>query len=224
MNKDLMFSSDSGEWDTPQDLIDDLAQVFDWNLDVCASRPNVCSNYYSLDRGQNALELPWEGDLWWCNFPYGRGSFEWINKGVKSVRDNGGVGVFISPARTDTKATQYLMNNSNLVVFISGRLVFGSDQSWVTRHEKSMELSQKKAVAAIKKVGGKLIKNRHVLNMLKIDWSDYDVGFSFDEWMEMDYLKKDAAPFPSMLAVVGHGLTEKQAKKLSSYGVVATIE
>ena len=43
MNTDLMFSSKTGKWDTPDDLIADLATVFDWDCDVCAERPNVCS-------------------------------------------------------------------------------------------------------------------------------------------------------------------------------------
>lgn len=42
MNTDLMFSSKTDKWNTPKHVIDDLATVFKWDLDVCASGPNVC--------------------------------------------------------------------------------------------------------------------------------------------------------------------------------------
>jgi hypothetical protein len=41
-----------------------------WDLDVCAEElAHVCARYYSLERGQNGLILPWHGDVW-CNPPW----------------------------------------------------------------------------------------------------------------------------------------------------------
>ena len=61
LNTDLMFSSKTGKYDTPNDLITDLATVFDWDRDVCADRPNVCDFYYNEE--DDAFKQNWLG---WC--------------------------------------------------------------------------------------------------------------------------------------------------------------
>jgi hypothetical protein len=40
MNTDLMFSSKSDEWETPQDLFDKLNEEFHFTLDPCATHEN----------------------------------------------------------------------------------------------------------------------------------------------------------------------------------------
>ncbi len=125
MNTDLMFSSKTDKWDTPTDLVADLATVFDWDLDVCASGPNVCSNYYS--EADNGLAKPW-GKLNWCNPPYGRGvsgSGPWLGRAHCAWISERKTTVFLIPARTDVKWWQDHVPAASLVVFIRGRLKFG---------------------------------------------------------------------------------------------------
>ena len=40
INKGL-FTSNSGEWETPQELFDELDEEFHFNLDPCATRKNA---------------------------------------------------------------------------------------------------------------------------------------------------------------------------------------
>lgn len=128
MTSKVHFSSASGKWETPVDLVEDLATVFQWDLDVCASRPNVCENYYI--EAQQGLSMPWEG-LCWMNPPYGRGSgiWHWMAraKEVGSGVDN--TVVCLLPARPDTKWWNMSVPWASLVVFIEGRLKFGDAKS-----------------------------------------------------------------------------------------------
>ena len=127
MNKELMFSSKTGKYDTPADLIADLNTVFKWNLDVCASRPNVCDVYYN--ELENGLISPW-GLLNFCNPPYGRGDNgckPWLEKGVHVWLQEAKTTVFLIPARTDTNWWHDSVPHASQVVFIRGRLKFGDE-------------------------------------------------------------------------------------------------
>lgn len=45
-----MFSSDTCEWSTPQELFDALNRVFNFTLDPCASPENAkCRNFYTVE-------------------------------------------------------------------------------------------------------------------------------------------------------------------------------
>lgn len=131
MNTTLMFSSVTDKWDTPKDLIDDLATVFDWDLDVCASRANVCEMYFSEKEDGLAPWSIWNDySLCWMNPPYGRQIGVWMNKaricgnGLHGLRKNTSV-VCLVPARTDTLWWQNNVRDASHVVFIKGRLKFG---------------------------------------------------------------------------------------------------
>ena len=51
MNTDLMFSSKTDKWETPQDFFDKLNDEFNFTLDVCALPENAkCSNYYTPEQ------------------------------------------------------------------------------------------------------------------------------------------------------------------------------
>lgn len=115
------FSSSSGKWETPPDLVADLATVFDWDLDVC-------ENYYSPD--QDGLSLPWDG-LCWMNPPYGRGSgiWYWMARAKEVGSRKGDTVVCLLPARPDTRWWHSTVPWASLVVFIRGRLKFSSSKS-----------------------------------------------------------------------------------------------
>ena len=128
----VLFSSDMGEWNTPPDLVADMAEVFKWALDACASGPNVCENYYNAE--QNSLLKPWRGMVW-MNPPYGRGIGKWMQKAVSETetRYPDTTVVCLVPARTDTIWWHTAMPHSTVVVFIEGRLTFGSHEYWQQR-------------------------------------------------------------------------------------------
>lgn len=116
-------SSKKGNWKTPKDLVKDLATVFKWNLDVCASEPNVCANFYSPE--DDGLTRPWHG-LCWMNSPYGRKRLidAWMRKARIQGMKPGTTVVCLPPARTSTRWWQDNVLAASLVVFIKGRLRF----------------------------------------------------------------------------------------------------
>lgn len=60
MNTDVMFSSATDEWETPQDFFDKLDSEFHFTLDVCATDENAkCPNYFT--RAQDGLSRGWGG-------------------------------------------------------------------------------------------------------------------------------------------------------------------
>ncbi len=100
MNTDLMFSSKTDLWATPQDFFDKLNQEFDFNLDVCALPENAkCKNYYSPE--VDGLSQRW-GDVY---------------------------GVMLLPARTDTKWFHSYVYNKAEIRFVKGRLKFGNSKN-----------------------------------------------------------------------------------------------
>lgn len=61
---------DTNSRGTPQCIIDCINEHWPIQLDACASAWNAkCENYYSLERGEDSLALPWRGGTW-CNPPY----------------------------------------------------------------------------------------------------------------------------------------------------------
>lgn len=128
MNTELMFSSKTDLWETPQDLFDKLNNEFQFTLDVCATPENAkCDKFYTEE--QDGLEHPWEGTVW-CNPPYGRGIGQWVRRALfASV--SGATVVMLLPARTDTKwFHDYIYKRNNVEIrFIRGRLKFGGSKN-----------------------------------------------------------------------------------------------
>lgn len=125
MNTDVMFSSKTDDWETPQDLFDKLDQEFEFNLDVCATRDNrKCRNFYTKEL--DGLKQDWHG-VCWMNPPYGREIGKWVQKAYEeSLR--GSTVVCLLPSRTDTRWWHdYCMKGE--VRFIKGRLKFGNSKN-----------------------------------------------------------------------------------------------
>lgn len=129
--------SNSGEWETPPDLVADLGPAFGWSLDVCASRANVCENFYSPK--DNGLIQHWEG-LCWMNPPYGRSRHidQWMQRARRLGNGTDTAVVCLPPARTSTRWWHDNAPFASLVVLIKGRLVFGSDEYWAWVWEQKM--------------------------------------------------------------------------------------
>lgn len=79
---DVLFSSKSVVWETPQDLFDKLNAEFHFDLDVCALPENAkCKRYYTPE--DDGLSQPWNG-VCWCNPPYGRTIGKWVQKAYET--------------------------------------------------------------------------------------------------------------------------------------------
>ena len=122
-NADLMFSSKTDMWATPQDVFDKLNEEFNFNTDVCASSTNAkCSHYYT--KQDNGLLQDWKGTCF-MNPPYGRTIGEWVSKAYKEST-KGATIVCLLPSRTDTRWWHdNIIDNDAEVRFIKGRLKFG---------------------------------------------------------------------------------------------------
>lgn len=121
MNRDVLFSSKTDEWETPQQLFDKLDNEFHFNLDACATAQNAkASRFYT--REDDGLSHPWVGTVW-CNPPYGRQIAAWVRKGLRESW-GGATVVMLLPARTDTKwFHDYILHRAE-VRFLRGRLKF----------------------------------------------------------------------------------------------------
>lgn len=126
MKTDVMFSSASGRWDTPQDFYDRLNKEFHFTLDPCADDLNhKCDKYYTEE--QDGLAQDWSGERVFCNPPYGREVHKWVSKCFTEVY--GGdcpLAVMLLNARTDTRWFHDYIYNRAEVRFVKGRLSFGN--------------------------------------------------------------------------------------------------
>lgn len=119
------FSSKTDLWATPQDFFDKYNSIYDFTLDVCATKENTkCSTYFTQE--QNGLLQDWFG-VCWMNPPYGREIGLWMKKAYESSLQ-GAIVVCLVPARTDTNWWHnYAMKGQ--IEFIKGRLKFGDSKN-----------------------------------------------------------------------------------------------
>ena len=145
-----LFSSNTGEWETPQGLFDKLNSIFNFTLDVCAdSNTAKCRDYFTKE--DDGLAKKWDG-VCWMNPPYGNpeqpcakncfkkgcqkrgyhitkyvpGVIDWVNKARDEFSSlNAGTVVCLLPARTDTNWFKTCFS-AKYLLFLHGRLRFGS--------------------------------------------------------------------------------------------------
>ena len=129
MKKDVLFSSKTDLWATPQDFFDKLNEEFDFNLDPCANSDNAkCKKYFTLD--DDGLEQSWEGFVVFCNPPYGKNINKWVKKCYNESKKPNTKVVLLIPARTDTKYFhEYIYRKVSEIRFIKGRLKFGNSKN-----------------------------------------------------------------------------------------------
>lgn len=141
MDTELMFSSKSDEYATPQDTYDALNDEFFFTLDPCASYLTTkCDKWLGHEFDFNeydeefvdGLAVDWRGETVFCNPPYSK-----IKDWVKKCREEGAksktIVVMLIPARTDTiYFHDYIWDLERNkprqgveVRFLKGRLKFG---------------------------------------------------------------------------------------------------
>ena len=105
------------EWLTPPEIIQALG-LFD--LDPCSpiNRPwNTAEQHYTIE--EDGLSKEWYGRVW-CNPPYGRQTFRWVNKLAEH-----GDGIALIFARTETNGFHdEIWRKADAVFFFRGRINF----------------------------------------------------------------------------------------------------
>lgn len=127
INTDVMFSSKTSEWATPQDLFNKLDEKYHFNLDPASTDENAkCENHFTVE--DDGLSREWGGYKVFCNPPYGREIGKWVEKGYKESQKQNTTVVMLLPARTDTKwFHDYCLKGE--IEFIRGRLKFGDSKN-----------------------------------------------------------------------------------------------
>lgn len=130
MNTEVMFSSKSDQWATPQYFYDELNKEFGFTLDPCADETNhKCEFYYTKE--QDGLKQIWDCEFVFCNPPYGREIGSWVKKCYEEVNvlKRCSLAVMLIPARTDTKWFHEYIYGKAEIRFIKGRLKFGGSKN-----------------------------------------------------------------------------------------------
>lgn len=122
MNTSVMFSSATDLWATPQNFFDQLNDEFKFTLDPCSTHENAkCKKHYTAE--EDGLAQSWEGEVVFCNPPYGRELSKWVQKCHDEARH--ATVVMLIPARTDTRWFHDFIYGKAEIRFVKGRLKFG---------------------------------------------------------------------------------------------------
>ena len=126
-SKDIIKTSLKDDWETPQELFEELDYCYNFTLDPCATDENAkCEKYYTLE--DNGLCQSWKDEIVFMNPPYGRGIALWVKKAHEESMFNNATVVCLIPARTDTSYWHdYIFSNGYDVKFLRGRLKFERD-------------------------------------------------------------------------------------------------
>lgn len=128
MNTDLMFSSKTDQWATPQDFYNQLNEEFHFTLDPCADEFNhKCEKYFTEE--DNGLSKDWGGETVFCNPPYGKEIGKWCKKCYEESKNPNTTVVLLIPARTDTKYFHDYIYHKAELRFVKGRLKFGDSNN-----------------------------------------------------------------------------------------------
>lgn len=129
MKTDVMFSSNTDQWATPQSFFDELNKEFKFTLDPCADENNhKCDKYFTKE--QNGLKQDWGGEVVFCNPPYGnKETGEWTRKCYEESLKPNTVVVLLIPARTDRASFHEYINGKAEIRFVRGRLKFGDGKN-----------------------------------------------------------------------------------------------
>ena len=122
-----LFTSKTNEWETPQDLFEQLNNEFHFTLDPCATEHNRKCKYY-YDKDKNGLVYSWENHSVFMNPPYGKEIYKWVQKAYVSSKFDNSVVVCLLPARTDTKWFHNFCVKGR-IYFLKGRLKFGGQKN-----------------------------------------------------------------------------------------------
>lgn len=118
-----MYTSNTDEWETPNQLFNQLNYEFNFGMDVCATKKNAKCEVF-IEKDVDSLKLDWtdiEPKWKWMNPPYGREIIKWVKKASEEK-----MVVALLPARTDTKWFHDYIYGKAEIRFLKGRLKFGN--------------------------------------------------------------------------------------------------
>lgn len=116
------------DWETPQQLFDELNKHFHFTLDPCSTHENAkCLKHYT--ENENGLIQSWRNEIVFCNPPYGREITNWIKKAYDESKNGKTTVVLLVPSRTDTKWFHDYIYNQQQIYFLKGRLKFGNSKN-----------------------------------------------------------------------------------------------
>jgi phage N-6-adenine-methyltransferase len=123
-----MFTSDTGEWYTPREVIAAAVEAMgSIDLDPCAEPAKGVPAVKHFTREDDGLRHQWRGRVY-MNPPYGREIGEWVDKLAEEFEyGNVTQAVALVPARTDTSWWAHLP--ASTVCFFTGRLTFSEHPS-----------------------------------------------------------------------------------------------
>ena len=131
-----MYSSKKHDWETPQDLFDELDEEFDFDLDPCTNGENQkCDKYFTKE--QDGLKQDWQGHNIFVNPPYGRQIKHWVKKCYEEGQKENTTVVMLIPARTDTRYFHDYIYHKAEIRFIKGRLKFSNSKKLcsISKHD-----------------------------------------------------------------------------------------
>lgn len=121
INKGL-FTNNSNEWETPDEIFNKLDEEFNFTLDPCRTDITAkCAKFYTKET--DGLIQDWSEETVFVNPPYGREIKHWVEKSYKEFL-KGATVVMLIPARTDTKYWHEYIFDKAEVRFIQGRIKF----------------------------------------------------------------------------------------------------
>ena len=119
-----MMSSNRHDWETPQDLFDDLNAEFHFTLDVCATAKSAkCERYFTPD--EDGLQESWRDKVCWMNPPFGKEIPAWICKAYYESQQC--TVVCLIPVRSDTRNWYEYVMRASEIRFIADRCWFTLD-------------------------------------------------------------------------------------------------
>lgn len=123
---DVIYSSNTDEWATPDDVFNALDEEFHFNLDPCATARNAkCERYYTILN--DGLKQDWGGSVVFCNPPYSEAA-KWVEKAYRESQKPNTVVVMLIPSRTDTRYFHDYIWHRSEIRFIKGRLRFSNSK------------------------------------------------------------------------------------------------
>lgn len=126
---ELMFSSKSNEWATPDDFFQKLDRLYGpFTLDPAATDQNHKVSKY-FDISVDGLKQDWSNNYVFCNPPYGKEIANWVEKGYNEGQKNNTCVVMLIPSRTDTKYWHEWVMKADEILFVKGRIKFGNSKT-----------------------------------------------------------------------------------------------
>ena len=118
-----MKSFDKDTWETPQYLFNWLNSIYDFDIDLCASKENTKCDIW-FDERDDSLIQRWDhhGYRGFCNPPYSNIK-PWIKKAIEEA-DRGLITVMPIPTPNGESYYHEIFEKAKSITFITGRIAF----------------------------------------------------------------------------------------------------